>query len=153
MTVRLNRGSSLKMVLAILRTFITHTGTTSTKIHIEQGNCYFLTPWNVILREKLTGPRIVKKFPALYGTQRFSMCVWVCVLLCVLLSYITLVARLLARSPATGHFDTGFSRFPCVYKQTLRWFPTFQVATACFSCSPPNLKFLRSLFHIYVHAL
>ena len=101
MTVHFNRGSSLKMVLAILRTFITHTGTTSTKIHIEQGNCYFLTPWNVILREKLTGPRIVKKFPALYGTQRFSMCVWVCVLLCVLLSYITLVAGLLARSPAT----------------------------------------------------
>jgi hypothetical protein len=43
---------------------------------------------------------------------------------------------LLARSqysegPATGHLDTGFSWFPCVYKQMwqARWLPTFQVAT------------------------
>jgi len=76
----------------------------------------------------------------------------------------TLVARLLARSqysegPATGHLDTGFSWFPCVYKQILRWFPRLQVAAACFSCSPPDLNFLDpyfifllSLFHIYVHA-
>jgi hypothetical protein len=35
----------------------------------------------------------------------------------------------------------------------LRCFPTLQIATACFSCSPPDLKFLRSLVHIYVHAL
>ena len=40
----------------------------------------------------------------------------------------TLDAGLLARSlysegPATGHLDTGFSWFPCVYKQMLRWFP------------------------------
>jgi len=51
-----------------------------------------------------------------------------------LFSYSTLDAGLLARSqhsegPATGHLDTGFSWFPCVYKQMLRWFPTFQVAT------------------------
>jgi len=57
----------------------------------------------------------------------------------------TLDARRLARSqysggPATGHLNTGFSWFPCVYKQMLRWFPTFQVATTCFSCSPPNLN-------------
>ena len=25
----------------------------------------------------------------------------------------------------------------CVYKQMLRWLPTFQVATTCFSCTPP----------------
>jgi len=61
------------------------------------------------------------------------------------------VAGLLARSqypegPATGHLDTGFSRFPCVYKQTLRRFPTFQVATTCFSCSPPDLNFLGPYF-------
>ena len=47
---------------------------------------------------------------------------------------VTLDAALLARiqyseGPATGHLDTGFSRFPCAYKQTLRRFPTFQVAT------------------------
>ena len=45
-----------------------------------------------------------------------------------------------SESPATGHLDTGFSWFPCVYKQMLRWFPTFQVATTCFSCSPPDLN-------------
>ena len=64
----------------------------------------------------------------------------VVVVLCVLSSYVyllysticiavfTLDAGLLARSqysegPATGHLDTGFSWFPCVYKQMLRWFP------------------------------
>jgi hypothetical protein len=46
----------------------------------------------------------------------------------------TLDAGLLARSqysegPATGHLDTGFSWFPRVFKQVLRWFPIFQVAT------------------------
>ena len=53
------------------------------------------------------------------------------------LFFFTLDAGLLARSqyskvPATGHIDTGFTWFPCVYKQMLRWFPTFQVATTCF---------------------
>ena len=100
----------------------------------------------------------------------------VVVVLCVLLSsYVYLLyyvciavfildAGLLARSqysegPATGHLDTGFSWFPCVYKQMLRWFPRLQVATTCFSCSPPDLNFLDpyfifmlSLFHIYVYA-
>jgi hypothetical protein len=57
----------------------------------------------------------------------------------------TLDAGLLARSqysegPATGHLDTGFSWFPYVYKRMLRWFPRFQVATTCFSCSPPALN-------------
>ena len=44
--------------------------------------------------------------------------------------------------PATGHLDTGFSCFPCVYKRMLRWFQSLQVATTCFSCSPPDLHFL-----------
>jgi hypothetical protein len=72
----------------------------------------------------------------------------VIVVLCVLSSYVyllyyvcivvfTLDVGLLARSQysegsATGHIDTGFSWFPCVYKQILRWFPRFQVATTCF---------------------
>jgi len=84
-----------------------------------------------------------------------AMCI-VVVVLCVLLSYVyllyylciavfTLDAGLLARSqysegPATGHLDTGFSSFPCVYKQMLRWFPKFKVPTTCFSCSPPDLN-------------
>jgi len=51
------------------------------------------------------------------------LCVFV--VLCVHCSFfLTLDAGLLARSqysegPATGHLDTGFSRFPCVYKQML----------------------------------
>ena len=65
------------------------------------------------------------------------MCIVVAVL-CVL-SYVyllyyvgiavfTLDAGQLARNhysegPATGYLDTGFSWFPCVYKQMLRWFP------------------------------
>ena len=75
----------------------------------------------------------------------------VVVVLCVLLSsYVYLLyyvciavfsldAGLLAicqysEGPATGHLDTGSSWFPCVYKQMLRWFARFQVATTCFSC-------------------
>ena len=69
----------------------------------------------------------------------------------------TLDAGLLAISqysegPATGHLGTGFFCFPCVYKQMLRWFPRLQVATACFSCSPPELNFLDPYFiFMYVH--
>ena len=66
-------------------------------------------------------------------------------------------AGLLARSqysegPATVHLDTGFSQFPCVYKQMLRWFPRFKVATTCFSCSPPDLNLLviNFVFCIYL---
>jgi hypothetical protein len=41
----------------------------------------------------------------------------------------TLDAGLVARiqypeGPATGHIDTVFSCFPCVYKRMLRWFPS-----------------------------
>ena len=70
----------------------------------------------------------------------------------------TLVAGLLARSqypgsPATGHIGTGFSwLFSCVHKRMLRWFPRPKVATACFSCSPPNINFVDpSFLFIYMH--
>ena len=69
----------------------------------------------------------------------------------------TLDAGLLASSqypegPAIGHLDTGFSWFPCVYKRMLRWFPSFQVATTCLSCSPPDLNSLVTFFfHICLH--
>ena len=73
------------------------------------------------------------------------VCIVVCIAVCIAVS--TLYVGLPARSqysegPATGHLDTGFSRFPCDYKQTLRRFRTFQVATTCFSCSPPDLNIL-----------
>ena len=69
---------------------------------------------------------------------------------------LTLVAGLLARSqypecPATGHLDTGFSWFPCVYKRMLRWFPSFQVATTCLSCNPPDLNSLVTFFFVFVY--
>ena len=69
----------------------------------------------------------------------------------VCIAVLSLDAGLLARSqypevPATGHLDTGFSWFPFVYKRMLRWFPSFQVATTCLSCSPPDLNFLVTFF-------
>ena len=32
---------------------------------------YLLTPWCIVLLEKLTGLQLVKKFPAFHGTRRF----------------------------------------------------------------------------------
>ena len=68
----------------------------------------------------------------------------------VCIAVLTLDAGLLARSqhpegPATGHLDTGFLGSP-VYKRMLRWFPSFQVANTCFSCSPHDLNFLVTFF-------
>ena len=53
---------------------------------------------------------------------------YVCLLYYVCIAFFTLDAGLLARSrysegPATGHLDTGFSWFPCVYKQMLKIVP------------------------------
>ena len=81
---------------------------------------------------------------------------YVYLLHCVCIAVFTLDAGLLARSqysegPATGHLDTGFSWFPCVYKQLLRWFPTFQVTTTCFSCSPPGLNSVVTNFIFCIH--
>jgi len=74
----------------------------------------------------------------------------------VFIAVFTLDAGLLARSqylegPATGHLDTGFSWFPCAPKQMLRWFPRFQVATTCFSCSPPDLNLVVTSFMLCLH--
>ena len=76
------------------------------------------------------------------------LCVLLLVVLCVLLSsyvyllhYVfiavfTLDAGLLACDRPPGHRFFLVS----VYKQMLRWFPRFQVATTCFSCNPPELN-------------
>ena len=96
------------------------------------------------------------------------LCIVVVVLcVCVLSSYVyllyfvciavfTLDVGLLARSqysegPATGHVDIGFCCFPCVYKQMLRWFPKFQVATTCFSRSPTDLNSVVTNFMFCIH--
>jgi len=78
------------------------------------------------------------------------------VVLCVWIAVFTLDVGLLARSqysegPATGHLDTGFSWFPCVYNQMLRRFPRFQVATTCFSCGPPDLNSVVTDFMFCLH--
>ena len=75
---------------------------------------------------------------------------------CVCIALSTLDAGLLARSqysegPVTSHIDTGFSWFPCVYKQMLRWFPRLQVATTYFSCSPPDLNSVVTNFMFCTH--
>jgi hypothetical protein len=65
----------------------------------------------------------------LVGTIVVVLCVlllsYVYLLYYVCIAVLTLDAGLLARSqysegPATGHLDTGFSWFLCVYKQMLR---------------------------------
>jgi len=73
-----------------------------------------------------------------------------------LFHFCTLDVGLLAISqypegPATGHLDTGFSWFPCAYKQTLRWFPKSQVATTCFSRSLPDLNLVVTNFMFCLH--
>jgi hypothetical protein len=84
----------------------------------------------------------------------YFLCVFVVCLMCI--AVFTLDAELLASSqysevPATGHLEAGFSWFPFAYKQMLRWFPTSQVATTCFSCSPPDLNLLVTNFIFCVH--
>jgi hypothetical protein len=91
-----------------------------------------------------------------YGCIVVILCVLIvlCAYCCCYLN-----AGLLARSqysegPATGHLDTGFSWFPCVYKQMLRWFPRYQVATTCFSRSPPDLNvhlLVTSFVYLYIY--
>ena len=95
----------------------------------------------------------------------FFYFLYVCVVPYVYLLYYVCIAvlpldvGLPARSqypegPATGHLDTGFSWFPCIYKRMLRWLPSFQVATTCLSCSPPDLNFLVTFFfRICVHVI
>ena len=84
----------------------------------------------------------------------YMCCYLMCI--CCTIFFFTVDAGLLARSqysegPATGHLDTGFSWFSCVYKQMLRWFPRLQVATTCFSCSPPDLNLVVTNFMFCLH--
>src|SRR5215510_12612172 len=47
--------------------------------------------------------------------------------------------------PATS-IQVLFLGFPVSLKQMLRWFPSFQVATTCFSCSPPDVNLVANNF-------
>jgi len=91
-----------------------------------------------------------------YSTVIEYDCVFFTTMYFVCIAVFTLDAGLLARSQysegsATGHLDTGFSWFPCVYKEMLRWFQTFQVTTTCFLCSPPDLNLFVTNFIFYIH--
>ena len=48
-------------------------------------------------------------------------------------------------------FPQVFSWFSCVYKQMLRWFSRFQVATTCFWCRPPDLNLFATNFIFCIH--
>jgi hypothetical protein len=41
------------------------------KVNVKLPAMNELTPWRTVLPEKLTGPQLVKKFPAFYGTRKF----------------------------------------------------------------------------------
>jgi hypothetical protein len=76
-----------------------------------------------------------------------------CICCTVSIDVFPLDAGLLTRGqysegPATGHLDTGFSWFPCVFKQMLSWFPRLQVATTCLSCNPPDVNLVANQFHV-----
>jgi hypothetical protein len=82
---------------------------------------------------------------------------WVLFVLCirciVCIDVFTLDAGLLASSqysegPATDHLYPDFCWLPFVFKQMLRWFPTFQVATICFSSKPPDVNLIGNQFHV-----
>ena len=103
----------------------------------------------------LKQPKISTEIDSSYSNSTRILC-YVYLLYYVCIAVLTLDAGLLARSqypegPATGHLDTGFSWFPFIYKRMLRWFPSFQVATTCLSCSPPDLNFLVTFFSIFVY--
>ena len=98
------------------------------------------------LCEFLLSVFVLRVLPSSYVYLLYYVCITV----------LTLDVGLLARSQypegsATGHLDTGFSWFPCVYKRMLRWFPSFHVATTGFSCSPHELNFLVTyLIFVYM---
>ena len=102
--------------------------------------------------ERCTGRTIYLLYSVLVVLDTYTAYLLYCVLCTcrtVCIDVFTLDAGRLAKSqysegPATGHLHTGFPWFPRVFKRKLRWFPTFQVATACFSCSPPEVNLVAN---------
>jgi len=80
----------------------------------------------------------------------FALCLF-CVARTCTAECLCIRQRVSSSSWHSCHLNTGFSWFPCVYKQMLRWFPRFQVATTCFSCSPPDLNLVVTNFMFCLH--
>ena len=122
--------------------------------HLDTGFSWFPCVYKQTLRRF---PRFqVATTCFLCSPPDLNCCHLMCICCTVCIAVFTLDAGLLARSqysegPATCHIDTSFSWFPCVYQQMLRWFPTFQVATTCFSCSPPDLNSVLTEFMFCIH--
>ena len=108
---------------------------------------------NVSFKYWYGGVRKITVYWDVMGRVRYSSnaCVFLCVYCCSYLNAGLLVRSQYPEGSATGHIDTGFSWFPCVYKRMLRWFPSFQVPTTCFSCSPPELNSLVTFFSIFLY--
>jgi hypothetical protein len=56
----------------------------------------------------------------------------------------------------SGRFEEEKNLFSPTIKcwdgsQELRWFPRFQIATTCFSCSPPDLNLVLTNFMLCIH--
>jgi len=66
---------------------------------------------------RLCGPEIAEH---IFTPQNLKMCG--VTKNCLIISLLNCLQALF---PATGHLDTGFSWFPCVYKRMLRWFRSF----------------------------
>ena len=114
------------------------------------------TPYKINLKHWCIQLVLLQKYITMYGPMNVIQYIYIYIYIYIYCIFFTLDAGLLARNqysegPATGHLDTGFSWFPCAYKQILRWFPRFQVATTCFSCSPPDLNLLVTNFMFCLH--
>jgi hypothetical protein len=76
-----------------------------------------------------------------------------CICCTVGIDIFPLVAGLLARGQyseglATGHLDTGFSWFPLSLSKCCVGSQDSQVATTCFSYSPPDINLVANQFHV-----
>ena len=85
-------------------------------------------------------------------------CYFMCIVLLCVYCYLTYFSCRIAgwKSVSGRSCDRPtrrrFSWFPCVWKRMLTWFSRLQIATAGFSCSPPDLNFLGPYFiFTYMH--
>jgi len=96
----------------------------------------------------------IHSVPCCWLTVRIVVVVCICCTTCALLfllsmpdCWLEVSIRKVLRPATSAQVFLGFR----VYKQMLRWFPTFQVPTTCFSCSPPDLNLLVTNFIFSIH--